>query len=124
MHDMQTSGSRATASHREADRLQPVSRHSSLRAKRSNPECHRTDSLDCFGAEAPRNAGEITRNNSDLWLWIPAFARTAVKIGARTRRQTPSSQKLMSPNLLPVQRRHHPPMQLVLLQKVVRGALQ
>ncbi|TYO68133.1 hypothetical protein FXV83_02450 [Bradyrhizobium hipponense] len=31
--------------------------HSSLRAKRSNPDCFRGGILDCFVARAPRNDG-------------------------------------------------------------------
>src|SRR5689334_13815500 len=38
---------------------------SSLRTKRSNPDFRRGDSLDCFGAIAPRNDGAAERNGRD-----------------------------------------------------------
>ncbi|RXG89029.1 hypothetical protein EAV90_30175 [Bradyrhizobium vignae] len=60
---MRACGSGSACQRRRHDRN---SLRSSLRAKRSNPESLRGDSLDCFVARAPRNDGaRIHRRRSN-----------------------------------------------------------
>jgi len=55
---------------------------SSLRAKRSNPDFHRGESLDCFGAKAPRNDGSCCRPGQAVG-WVKALLRRAHHGSAR-----------------------------------------
>jgi len=74
------------------------------------------------GCDAKKEVTSSSRNDSGLWLWVPAFAGTTGEFVAFAVHRT-RSRHLVALQRLTVQRSHHPRMHLVPLQKVARGAL-